>query len=170
MTITKTGKRTGFSHESARNESVEWYTPPEIFNALGIEFDLDPCAAPGGAFVPAKKFYTAEDDGLSRDWHGTVFCNPPYGKETPVWLRKLQDHGDGIALVFARTDPQWFQQAASTASAICFISGRVRFYQGSVNKRGGSPGAGSCLIAYGEKCAEALMQSGLGIVMRRANQ
>lgn len=39
-------QRKGFTHESAYNESKEWYTPPEIFNALGIKFDVDP-ASPG---------------------------------------------------------------------------------------------------------------------------
>jgi hypothetical protein len=32
----------------AVGSSVEWYTPPEIFEALGLTFDLDPCAPPGG--------------------------------------------------------------------------------------------------------------------------
>jgi len=41
-------KRIGFTHESARNESVDWYTPPELFDALGLTFDLDPCS-PGSA-------------------------------------------------------------------------------------------------------------------------
>lgn len=32
----------GWSHESAANKSIEWRTPPEIFEALGAEFNLDP--------------------------------------------------------------------------------------------------------------------------------
>ena len=31
-----TQQKRGFTHESARNESVEWYTPPELFDALGV--------------------------------------------------------------------------------------------------------------------------------------
>ena len=34
----------GFTHESTYNESKEWYTPRRIFDALGLEFDLDPCS------------------------------------------------------------------------------------------------------------------------------
>lgn len=33
------------SFQRSVNYSDEWYTPPEIIEALG-EFDLDPCAAP----------------------------------------------------------------------------------------------------------------------------
>jgi hypothetical protein len=55
----------GFAHESTHNISVEWYTPPEIFTALGLAFDLDPCSpGPGKSFVPARRHYTVADDGL----------------------------------------------------------------------------------------------------------
>lgn len=155
----------GWSHESTKNKSIEWYTPPEIFQALNTTFDLDPCAAPGGAFVPAEKFFTKEDDGLSKPWRGFVFMNPPYGKDTPVWLDRLVEHGDGIALVFSRTDPKWFQETVVRASAVCFIAGRVRFFAGNTVDRGGSPGAGSCLIGFGERAREVLLRSGLGLVM-----
>lgn len=154
----------GFTHESTVNESIEWYTPPEVFDALGLEFDLDPCSpGEGRSFVPAKKHYTVIDDGLVSPWEGTVFVNPPYGKHTPVWLEKLAQHGDGIALVFARTDTKWFRAAAHSADVICFISSRVRFYQGNTENRGGTPGTGSMLIAYGDRAADAVRNSGLGL-------
>ncbi|WP_156251018.1 DNA N-6-adenine-methyltransferase [Pseudactinotalea terrae] len=159
----------GFTHESTVNESIEWYTPPEVFEALGLTFDLDPCSpGPGNSFVPTRKHYTIVDDGLTSPWEGTVWVNPPYGPHTPVWLNKLAEHGDGIALVFSRTDTRWFQEAAATAGALCFISSRVRFFKGSTTERGGSPGAGSVLIAYGEKAVEALKASGLGVVVEVA--
>ncbi|MPV50156.1 adenine methyltransferase [Pseudactinotalea sp. HY160] len=154
----------GFTHESSVNESVEWYTPPEVFDALGLTFDLDPCSpGPGKSFVPARRHYTVEDDGLASPWRGTVWMNPPYGKHTPAWMSKLTAHGDGIALVFARTDVRWFQDNADTADAVCFISSRVRFFQGNTTTRGGTPGAGSVLIAYGPRAARAVLSSGLGL-------
>lgn len=155
---------TGFTHESTTNESIEWYTPPEIFHALNLTFDLDPCSpGEGKSFVPARRHYTATDDGLNLPWHGTVFMNPPYGAHTPAWMRKLAHHGDGIALVFARTDVRWFQHTAGTADAVCFISSRVKFYKGNTRTRGGTPGAGSALIAYGPTATHAVLQSGLGL-------
>lgn len=154
---------TGFAHESSRNESVEWYTPPEVFSGLGLIFDLDPCSPGAGkSHVPALKHYTVEDDGLTSSWNGTVWMNPPYGTQTPKWMERLAEHGDGIALVFARTDVKWFQEHATRADLICFISGRVRFYQGNTESRGGTPGAGSMLVAYGKKAADAVRRSGLG--------
>lgn len=163
MTIAPARPHSGFAHESTINESVEWYTPPEIFDALGLEFDLDPCSpGKGKSYVPAKKHYTIEDDGLTSPWAGTVWVNPPYGPHTKVWMEKLADHGDGIALVFARTDVKWFQEHGIKADLVCFISSRVKFFQGDIAKRGGSPGAGSMLLAFGEKSAKALLNSGLG--------
>lgn len=117
--------------------------------------------------MPCLKSFGKDDDGMAQEWEGTVWLNPPYGKETPRWLGKLAQHGDGIALVFSRTDPAWFQKAAAAADAVCFISGRVRFIDGRTMERGGSPGAGSALLAFGEKSAQALLRSGLGLVMRK---
>lgn len=153
----------GFAHESTHNKSVEWYTPPEIFEALDLTFDLDPCSpGQGKSFVPARRHYTAADDGLSSPWTGRVFCNPPYGSQTGVWLERLAEHGDGIALVFARTDVLWFQKHAVRADLICFVSSRVKFFKGDTVTRGGTPGAGSMLLAYGPSNVAALRGAGLG--------
>lgn len=153
----------GFTHESTANESVEWYTPPEIFEALGLTFDLDPCSpGPGLSYVPALRHYTARDNGLTSPWAGTCFVNPPYGPHTKVWLSKLAAHGDGIALVFARTDVKWFQEHGVKADVICFVASRVRFFQGNLTDRAKDAGSGSMLLAYGPKAATALISSGLG--------
>lgn len=153
----------GFSHESPRNESVEWYTPPEIFDALGLVFDLDPCSpGEGKDFVPAAHRFTLADDGLSKPWFGTAFVNPPYGKHTPAWLAKLAAHGDGVALVFARTDTRWCQEAMAGASAVCFIASRVRFYAGSRIERGVHPGVVPCLLLSGARPGRRCWAVGLG--------
>ena len=47
-------------HEPCIGETSEWYTPPEIFKALRLTFDLDPCSPGPGHWVPAKQFYTKE--------------------------------------------------------------------------------------------------------------
>ena len=163
----------GFSHESAYSKSVEWYTPRYIFDALGVEFDLDPCS-PGrdiAPWIPAKRSLTIEDDGLLAKWEGNVWMNPPYDKRTSYWLERLALHGTGIALLFVRPDTKWFHQYVPIADAICFIKGRVRFvsadrveeYIAGTCKPIDSPGAASMLIAYGKDNAEALFRSGLGL-------
>ena len=149
--------KSGFTHESTYNESVEWYTPPEIFEALGVTFDLDPCSpGEGKSFVPAHKHLTVEDDGLTTPWEGLAFVNPPYGSQTPKWMRKAAEHGNSIALVFARTDVKWFQELAVSTSGILFISGRIKFYQGSTDLQGGTPGTGSMLLAWGREAGKIL--------------
>mgnify|MGYP001765539388 CR=1 FL=1 len=172
--LTESRQKLGFSHESAHNESIEWYTPPEIFKALGLVFDLDPCSPGAGlSHVPARKHYTIDDDGLTSSWFSDqgamVFMNPPYGKHTPDWMARLAEHardgGQGIALVFARTDVKWFQEHCTGADLICFVSSRIRFYKGNTTDQAGSPGAGSMLVAYGPDAARAVLDSGLGACM-----
>lgn len=159
--------RPGFGHESRHNESVEWYTPPEIFDALGVVFDVDPCSPGAGAsFVPAHRHITALEDGLTAPWSGLAWVNPPYGSHTAAWMKRCATHGDAIALVFARTDVAWFQELAPTTSAVVFISGRVKFYQGGIDHQPGTPGAGSMLVAWGARAGKLVEASGLGVVAR----
>lgn len=95
-------------HQRAYEGATEsWLTPPAIIQALG-EFDLDPCACLHQPWPTAKGHYTIEDNGLLKAWAGRVWLNPPYGPETGRWLGRLAEHGNGIALVFARTETQMF--------------------------------------------------------------
>ena len=79
-------------------ESDERYTPSWVFDGLGIEFDLDPCAPiDGGDCVPARCRYTAEVDGLTQPWFGVVWCNPPFSSAT-AWGDRFREHGNGVFL------------------------------------------------------------------------
>lgn len=143
-----------------KNKSVEWYTPGWVFERLGLTYDLDP-ASPHDmeTAVPATAKYTLFDDGLKQPWFGRVWINPPYGKTTGLWMRKMIDHGNGIALVFSRTDAKWFQDAMQASSAILFVSGRIQFVPGLENQYKKSRcGAGSAILAFGDECADALSQ------------
>jgi len=139
-------------------KSVEWYTPAWIFEALAIDFDLDPSSPHDWeTVVPAKEKYTIYDDGLLKPWFGRVWLNPPYGKSTPKWIRRMVKHGNGIALLFSRTDARWCQEAMRAATGILFLSGRVDFIPGNENRHKKSRcGAGTVLFAFGDECAIAL--------------
>jgi hypothetical protein len=163
--------RGGFTHEPPAGGSPEWYTPPELFAALGLIFDLDPCAPalPVAPWIPTRTRFSLPDDGMARPWSGRVWLNPPYAAETARWVGKLAQHGNGIALVFVRSCTPWWQSAVARSTAVCFIAGRVNFREGSPAQRRGRrrdsrAGAPSCLIAFGDECAVALVGSALGVV------
>lgn len=146
--------------ERSENTKVEWLTPPELVKKLG-EFDLDPCSPVNPPFVHAKTNYTVIENGLVKKWFGRVYMNPPYGKDLYKWLDKLQKHGNGITLIFARTETKFFfEHVWDKADALLFVKGRIRFYHVS-GEQGGTPGAPSVFIAYGKNNALALKNSGI---------
>jgi len=157
-----------WAHPHLPNEgkTCEWYTPPHVFESIGLGFDLDPCAPSGGVpWIPARETYSLPDDGLTLPWFGRVWVNPPYGKEAGKWVEKLAAHGDGIALVFARTDVKWWHNAVPLASAVCFVRGRLTFVAGAGQSAPGNSGGPSALIAFGDYCAGYVARSGLGYTM-----
>ena len=133
----------------------EWLTPPYVIESLG-EFDLDPSSPINRPFETAKNYYTILDNGLSQEWQGRVWCNPPYGKHTKDWLKKCKEYGNAIVLIFARTETRmFFDHIWNDADAVFFIKGRLKFYHID-GTQGDAAGAPSVLIAYGDYNAEAL--------------
>ena len=150
-----------FSHDRVNDGKEEWLTPPEIIRSLG-EFDLDPCSPIKRPWPTARKHFTIQDNGLIKEWSGRVWMNPPYGSETIRWMRRLMAHGNGIALIFARTETRTFHECVwGKASALLWIRGRITFYNVDGTKPRTSGGAPSVLIAYGEQNAEALRNCGI---------
>ncbi len=130
----------------------DWITPQYILDALG-KFDLDPCASFSQPWSTAEIMWT--ENGLDRSWFDRVWMNPPYGPRTYKWLKKLGDHGNGIALIFARTETKgFFTQVWCAASALLFLRGRLTFFRPDGSK--GNSGAPSVLVAYGAENANCL--------------
>ena len=162
-------------HEPSTGNSDDWYTPPEILEALGLTFDLDPCSPGPDHWVPARCVYTKEDDGLSQEWCGSVFMNPPFGGRNGHvrWLQKFLAHGCGIAVVRAYTSSDWFHLYATQAETMLFPKGKTKFIPSPAlkaeleakSKDGvfrNAPGHGVVLLGMGEECNNALRRSGLG--------
>lgn len=146
-------------HQSHKMLKDEWLTPPHILKALG-EFDLDPCAPAVRPWDMAKNHICLPDNGLAHEWVGRVWLNPPYGNHTGAWLSRLAEHGNGTALIFARTETaDWFKYIWSKATAILFIEGRLYFHHIDGKPAKHNSGAPSALIAYGRDNAQALLKS-----------
>lgn len=137
-----------------------WITPRHIVESLG-KFDLDPCQCTPQPWLCAERGYTIDQDGLSQQWSGRVWLNPPYSKVWD-WMQKLADHGEGTALIFARTETEGFVRCVwDRATAIMFLHGRLFFHKPDGSRAKGNSGGPSCLVAYGRNDCEKLRESGL---------
>ena len=70
-------------------------------------------------------------DGLTQEWFGNVWMNPPYGRDIKAWMKKAYEQSlygaKVVCLVPARTDTSWWHEYAMKAREIRFIRGRLRF-------------------------------------------
>jgi phage N-6-adenine-methyltransferase len=110
------------------SKTTIWETPQNFFDLLNEEFhfDVDVCALPENA--KCVKFYTPEDDVLSKKWEGTCWCNPPYGREIGKWIKKASEaDATTVMLLPARTDTKWFHDYIYQKAEIRFIKGRLKF-------------------------------------------
>jgi hypothetical protein len=100
----------------------EWYTPPWLFKAAGLVFDMDVCAPVDAAFrtCPAREYLTVVEDGLTADWRGIVWMNPPYSNPAP-WVRRWAEHDAGLALVPA-SNSHWRGLLMRAAEGIALLS------------------------------------------------
>ena len=115
------------NHGMFSSNSDLWSTPQSFFDDLNKEFgfETDVCALPENA--KCKTFYTPTEDGLSQEWTGICWCNPPYGREIGRWVKKASEsNATVVCLVPARTDTAWWHDYAMKAE-IRFIRGRLKF-------------------------------------------
>jgi phage N-6-adenine-methyltransferase len=141
----------------------EWYTPEQYIDAarsvMGA-IDLDPASSEHAqATVKAGKHYTINDSGLSKEWAGRVWLNPPYAQpHIHDFVAKLaEEYSSGrvteaILLTHNYTDTRWFHLAAKHATAILFTRGRIGFEDPAGNKA--APTQGQSFFYYGDNLAE----------------
>jgi ParB family chromosome partitioning protein len=145
------------------DDSYEWYTPAEYINAaktLMGDIDLDPASSDAAQeVVEARRFYYSKsDDGLSQEWRGRVWLNPPYSAQlVRAFVDKLRAEyeADNIShallLVNNATDTQWFQELLSRYP-VCFTRGRVKFW--GPDKEGLGARQGQAVIYLGDNSNE----------------
>lgn len=140
-------------HNSTDNE---WYTPERYIEAARLvmgTIDLDPASNDfANLTVKASQYYTEEMDGLSREWFGNIWMNPPYSTALlQRFAEKLASSkfNQAIVLVNNATETGWFETLVKKASAIVFHKGRIRF----VKRDGehGSPLQGQAFLYFGDK-------------------
>jgi ParB family chromosome partitioning protein len=166
------------NHRAQGTGENEWYTPEqyvEAARAMMGGIDLDPASSElAQKTVRAGEFFTIDDDGLTREWRGRVWLNPPYAQPAihHFMQKTVDEYASGrvtecIALTHNYTDTQWFHIAAKEAAAICFTRGRIGF----VNPEGkkAAPTQGQAFFYFGNRCAEfAEAFGGFGFVMVRS--
>lgn len=143
---------------SSDYDGDEWYTPPDVIElARGVlgEIDLDPASnLHAQKTVRAKTFWTKDDDSLTREWHGRVFCNPPYST-TRV--------SAAIYLVNNCTETGWFQSMASRFP-FCLPAKRLGFYNRHGAKQAARQGQ-TIFYTGGAKARFSKAFSELGVVV-----
>ncbi len=144
------------SHNSGNNE---WYTPEQYIEAarkvMG-SIDLDPASSTlANTVVKAERIYTIEDDGLRLDWNGNIWLNPPYDSRLvkeftdKLIVELVAEHIESaIVLVNNATETQWFRKLVDVGDAVCFTTGRVRFW--GADGSAGAPLQGQTFIYFGD--------------------
>jgi len=109
----------------------EWGTPQDLFDKLSEEFggfDLDVCA--DATNHKCERYFDKSIDGLAQEWSGTVWMNPPYGREIGKWMEKAYESSKSgttvVCLVPARTDTAWWHDYAAKGE-VRFFRGRLKF-------------------------------------------
>lgn len=171
-------RRPHVSHNSGNNE---WYTPREYIEAARSvmgSIDLDPASSEkANEVVKAGTFYTKDDDGLRRQWHGRVWMNPPYanglvGKFASKFAFHV-DRGDivqGIVLVNNATETAWFAEIVTVASALVFPGERVRFWR--PNGKTGTPLQGQAILYAGtntDSFLDTFQRFGWGSLVKKSS-
>jgi ParB family chromosome partitioning protein len=154
-------KRTGGTPAALQmSESNEWYTPPEYLEAARSvmgEIDLDPASNPiANRIVRARTYFDIHSNGLTHNWPGRVWLNPPYGRDNgdsnqEIWSYRLISQfqasitTEAVLLVNAVTDRKWFQPLWDYT--ICFTNHRIKFYSPDIESV--SPTHGNVLVYFG---------------------
>lgn len=123
----------------------EWWSPSKVMSLVYRFFghegiDIDPCSNssdPSEANISARTHFSKADDGLSLEWNGTVYMNPPYGREVSKWVNKaiseFDKYGKDIVMLLPnRSETKWFKPLKRHMQ--CLIDGRLTFIDGETNE------------------------------------
>ena len=135
---------------------TDWSTHWDFFKPLNAEFNFTVDAAADAENSKVDRHFDKEIDGLKQSWKDEiVWCNPPYGREVPNWLKKgrdaaLNDNCTSVFLIPARTNTKWFHEICLAASEVRFVKGRPKFYNYAAEDKEATHGlpVPLCLVIY----------------------
>ena len=124
-----------------RNSSNnERYTPKYIIQLArktmgGIDIDPASCEVANNFLVNAIQYFDKDTNGLLQEWNGRIWLNPPYDRGLiEAFVDKLLEEyrmgrtTDAVVLTNNASETRWYGRLLEKATAICIISGRIRFY------------------------------------------
>lgn len=173
LTQAKLLKLSRGAHVGNNSCDNEWYTPEEYiqpFRDMVGGIDVDPASCEfANRQVKAKKFYSIDQDGLTKTWKGNVWLNPPYGSGAvePFIDKLIQEIESGrvshmAVLVNNATETKWFQRLLANVQAVCFLASRIKFLKPSAEKN--SPLQGQVICYAGNepgRFSEAYIEIGI---------
>ena len=145
-------------------DNQEYYTHPDLVGALG-PFDIDVCTGEFRPWSHAPINYTLKEDGLAQDWGGKkAWGNFPFDRYgITAWYKKFSDNNNGCALQIGKTDTQWFRGYVKPfATSMLLMDQRIYFYKRSGERHEANCGGAPIIVNYGEECAQAAEDSGIG--------
>lgn len=162
--LTAVKPETSNSHNILHSsKSCEWYTPARYIAAVyevmgGVDVDPASCEL-ANQTIQARQYFTIDDDGLTQEWRGRVFLNPPYGKTNgksnqAVWSSALIERyrrgevTEAILLVNATPGDKWFTPLWDYQ--ICFTDHRIKFYNAAGESS--QPTHSNCFVYLGANC------------------
>lgn len=133
-----------------RSKKDVWQTPDDIWGPIDERdtIDLDPCA--GEDTTIGETNYTVEDDGLSSEWFGTVWMNPPFSQKER-WFERLREQRHNIERAYVVTPDStdvkswWHGQVVELARYTWFPEGRIRYVDPDTGEKANSPSFGSAV-------------------------
>ncbi len=140
-------------HLSIIKVQDEYGTPEELYYDLCNKFKifptLDVCATKQNA--KCKNFITKEEDSLLFEWTETFFMNPPYSKVgqfmKKAYYQHLKHKVEGMILIFAKTDTQFWHSYIEEKAEVHFIKGRIKFLKDGFKTKNSAP-YWSCIVIY----------------------
>ncbi len=157
--------------------SHEWYTPPDVYDALGLTYDVDPCS-PGLAAIPwspARVHLTVREDGLATPWwrqgHKRAWMNALY-EDMPPWVERwllfTGNGGTGVTLGPCLTDNTWSHVLFDSCTTALITRKRIAFIPGAGQKQS-TPRGNHVFWAYGAEERAALLRmqaAGWGVCVK----